>query len=305
MARQSGFERRDSGWRDLAWAGVAASLVTVLLVAGVALAWLVGGGPVDTPALSSSAPNTPTPRAISFARSTPAPAAPTMPIATAAAGGSQIVESTAGDESPTPQPIATSLAAEPATSSRGPSFKASTKEDFLALATDSWSADGSKLVNPGSQAVAERWLTFSSVPSPNFAVEAEIRVTGVLETVCDQSFGLTAGSPGAQLVFGAGVIYPCGSDTAGARLTDVTNWEDGYNADPAIAEKAFTPGDDWQTYRFELRGDRLRLLVDGIAVVSGAIDPSLAPTTTDAEAGLWSQGVGLELRKVTIYPLPE
>lgn len=290
MARQSGIEDRDSGWRDLAWAGVAAALVTLLLVAGVGLAWLVGGGPINTPALTASEPHTPTPRALSFVRATPAPTAKAAP------------PEAAGE--PTPEKLAMDIAEESAESKRDASFEAATEADFLALASGPWAASADGLENEGAEAVSERWLTLSSVSSPRFAVEAEIRVTSVLDTVCDQSFGIAGGSPRSKLVFGGGVIFPCSGEPAKARLTDVTSWEDGYNADAVIAEKAFTPGDEWQTYRFEIRGDRLRLLVDGAGVVSGSVDPGIDPAALDAEAGLWSQGVGLEIRRVTIYPLP-
>jgi hypothetical protein len=289
MARQSGFEDRESGWRDLAWAGVAATLVTLLLVLGVGLAWLVGSGPGNLPALTASEPHTPTPRALMFLRSTPAP-----------------VEMASAPEATVAEPTkAKSTSDESAKSTRDASFEASSEADFLALASGPWAATADGLANEGDQAEAERWLTLSSVSSPRFAVEAEIRVTSVLDTVCDQSFGITGGSPDSGQVFGGGVIFPCSGEPATARLTDVTTWEDGYNADAVIAEKAFTPGDKWRTYRFELRGDRLRLLVDGVGVVSGSIDPSIDPAALDAEAGLWSQGIGVEVRRVAIYPLPE
>jgi hypothetical protein len=106
-------------------------------------------------------------------------------------------------------------------------------------------------------------------------------------------------------MFGAGLLFPCGSDTPRARLTDVAVWEDGYNADPLLAEESFDPGEDWHTYRFEVRGDQLRLIVDGANLVSGAPDPAVDFTSTGAEAGLWAQGVDLEVRKVSVQPLPD
>ena len=148
------------------------------------------------------------------------------------------------------------------------------------------------------------WLVLSAVPSTTFAVEAEIRVNGLLDSVCDQSFGLAAGSPGADKMFGGGLIFPCASETATARLTDVSLWEDGYNADPVLAEESFDPGDDWHTYRFELRGSELRLLIDGADVVSGTLDAPIDPSSADAQAGLWAQGVELEVRKVSVLSLP-
>jgi hypothetical protein len=105
-------------------------------------------------------------------------------------------------------------------------------------------------------------------------------------------------------MFGGGLIFPCASDTARARLTDVSLWEDGYNADPVLAEEDFDPGDDWHTYRFELRGSELRLLIDGADVVSGTLEAPIDPASTDAQAGLWAQGVELEVRKVSVQSLP-
>jgi hypothetical protein len=137
-----------------------------------------------------------------------------------------------------------------------------------------------------------------------FAIEAEARVVGLLATVCDQSFGLAGGSPSAQRVFGAGVHFPCQSETSDAQLSDVTTWQDGYNGDAVYAEAPFAPGDGWHTYRFELRHDRLRLIVDGESLIDSPLSPPLDAATTDAETGIWSQGVGIEVRRIAVYPLP-
>jgi hypothetical protein len=183
-------------------------------------------------------------------------------------------------------------------------FEAPGRNDLTTLASGSWSASADTLVNEGTSAVAEPWLIISAVPNAAFAVEAEIRVNGLLDSVCDQSFGLTAGVAGADQVFGGGLIFPCASDTSRARLTDVSVWEDGYNADPVLGEETFDPGNDWHTYRFELRGDELRLLIDDADVVSGTLETPIDPAATDAQAGLWAQGVQLEVRSVAIHSLP-
>ena len=105
-------------------------------------------------------------------------------------------------------------------------------------------------------------------------------------------------------MFGGGLIFPCASDTARARLTDVSVWEDGYNADPVLAEETFDPGEDWHTYRLELRGDELRLLVDGADIVSGTLEAPIDTAGGDAQAGLWAQGVELDVRKVVVESRP-
>lgn len=277
----------------MALAGAGALAIVLLLAASTAVIWLVGRGPVDTTALTGQGPQTPTPRAISFA-----PVNSDSEIAADSLDGDTVVDI---DSTPT---LLTSAIEESASGANDLLFEAAAEPDFAPLATASWSGTSPGLVNEGSSAVAERWLLLAAAPAPSVAIEAEIRVSGVLETVCDQSFGITGGSPGSGLVFGAGVIFPCTGESPRARLTNVTEWENGYNADPVIADETFDPADDWRLYRLELRGGQLMLAIDGEMVVSGTADPGISSSVTDTEAGLWSQGVGLEVRRLSVYALP-
>jgi hypothetical protein len=279
MSRQRHLEAHEALWHDLAWAGVAAAAVTLLLVAAVAVVWVLGRSPAAAPQPLGAEVSTPTPRTLVFEHPTPTPA-PEAAVAT---------------------PKAPAAAESSGTS---PILEAPANTTFAKLASGSWSAKGKQLVNQGDSATAERWLTLASVSRTSFAIEAEIHVVGLLQSVCDQSFGLAGGSSSAGPMVGGGILFPCGNESPQARLTDVLTWQDGYNADPVMAEKAFDPGDGWHTYRFELRGDRVRLLIDGDAVVSGTLKNAVDPAATDVEAGLWSQGVGLEVRRVTVLPLP-
>jgi hypothetical protein len=310
MSRQNELDRRHRGWRDLVLAGAAAGAVTLLLVVAVALVWLLGRSPSQAPVLAVQGQTTPTPRALTFVRNTPTPAAAApaeVPTATAVAAVAD--ETVAADAEPTivatPEPPAISTeAATTPTEDDGVIFEAPGRNELENLAAGSWTASADALVNPGSSAVAEPWLVLTAVPSADFVVEAEMRVNGVLSSVCDQSFGLTAGVPDADQVYGGGLIFPCAAETARARLTDVSVWEDGYNADPALAEEPFDPGDDWHTYRLELHGDDLRLLIDGADVVSGTLETPIDTSSGEAQAGLWAQGVELDVRKVVVESLP-
>ncbi len=303
MARQHDLNGRQSGWRDLVLAGGGAAAVVLLLVAGVALVWLLGRSPSDAPALGAPPPSTPTPRALSFSRetppATPAPAATSTPPAPIAEEGGE----SAPDTTASPELLAMVPDDQTAPAGTGALFSASSASELTALASGSWSSSADGLQNTGSNAVAEPWLTLASVPNAAFAVEAEIRVSGRLDSVCDQSFGLAGGNPDTDQMYGGGILFPCDSAATRARLTDVTVWQDGYNADPVVTEKAFDPGDDWRTYRFEVRGDRLRLIVDGVGIVSGSRTEPNDPSA-EAETGLWAQGVALEVRSVAVYPLP-
>jgi len=306
MSRQTGFGGQDSDGRALVWAGATAAAVILLLAAGVAIVWMLGGRPEDLPVVADQAPHTPTPRALSFnqraatppsSAESPTPEAsdpgdvPAVDLAVESGGGI-VIEAT-------PSLMSASLegdvATEPATI-----LDASSEADFSPFASGSWAATETGLVNEGSTAVAEEWLRLASVANPDFALEAEIRVDSVLATVCDQSFGFAGGSPSAGLVFGAGVIFPCASDSPRARFTNATTWQDGYNADPLIADATFDPGDEWRTYRFELKDGEMRLLVDGEEILKGSADPAIDPAASDVETGIWSQGIGLEVRRVMI-----
>jgi hypothetical protein len=305
MIRHLDAERRDSGWRGLALAGGAAVAVTALLVVVVGLIWALGRSPASSALLPALDSSTPTPRALSFTRPTPTLADPAeVSDADGAAGEADPGASLTA----TPPLLAMTAEETPATTDNGTVFEASGEVALTSLASGSWTVMDDTLVNEGTTAVAEPWLPLATVPGPAFAVEAEIRMTELLSSVCDQSFGLTGGSMEASQLFGAGLLFPCGATEPRARLTDVTDWANGYNADPVIAEEDvdpdFDPGADWHTYRFELRGDTLRLLVDGLGVVSGEAPAPIDPAAADVAAGIWAQGVGLEVRRVAIHPLP-
>ena len=319
MARYNGSRDRGGTWRDLAWAAGGAAAVTLILVVGVALIWLLGRTPSTIPVLEAEPIVTPTPRALSFEQRTPTQEAPTAappptapppteappPTATAPVAAETDTEESAAAEVPgTPELLAMPAGDEATETEKDTAFTAPADVAFATLASGSWSAAADALTNAGTSAVAEPWLKLTAAPGAMFAVEAEIRVTGLLDSVCDQSFGLVGVSPGAQTVYGGGLLFPCDGSSPRARLTDVTVWQDGYNADPVVAEEPFDPGDEWHTYRFELRGDRLRLIVDGDRLVGGEPPATLDPSLTDIEAGLWSQGTGVEVRRVEVLPLP-
>jgi hypothetical protein len=315
MARYNGSRDRGGAWRDLAWAAGGAAAVTLILVVGVGLIWLLGRTPSTVPVLEPEPIMTPTPRALSFAqraatqeaptKAPPPPTEPPPPTATAPAATETADDEPAAAEVPaTPELLAMPTGEDAVDAQDDAPFAAPAEVSFASLATGSWTASTDTLVNPGSSAVAEPWLTLTAAPAATFAVEAEIRITGLLDSVCDQSFGLVGGSPSGQTVYGGGLLFPCDGSSPRARITDVAVWQDGFNADPVVAEEPFDPGDDWHTYRFEVRGDRLRLIVDGERLVGGEPPVQVDPSLPEIEAGLWSQGTGVEVRRVEVLPLP-
>src|SRR5262245_55853176 len=82
MSRQRHLEGHDALWHDLAWARAAAAAVTILLVAAVAVVWLLGRSPAIAPQPLAAEVSTPPPRALVFGHATPTPV-PAAPAATA------------------------------------------------------------------------------------------------------------------------------------------------------------------------------------------------------------------------------
>lgn len=182
-----------------------------------------------------------------------------------------------------------------------PIFEAASVPQLTGLAGGSWTIADGQLLSAGPQN-AEPWLVIPETPpSDNYALEAEIRVRELVPGVCAQSFGLVAGNP-AQSVFGGGIFYPCQQPTR-ARLTDVTNAADGYNGDVELAAEPFTLAPGSHTLRLEVRGEEVRLLIDGKTVTEATVQRR--PGGSSEQVGIWSQGVRLAVRRVAIFELPD
>ncbi|HEU0113596.1 MAG TPA: family 16 glycoside hydrolase, partial [Thermomicrobiales bacterium] len=174
------------------------------------------------------------------------------------------------------------------------------------LAAGNWQLNDGQLVYVGQGGIAEQWLAVSGVqPTGDFAIEIEARVQSLAPNVCDQNFGAVAGADANGLVWGGGVIYPCDGSSPRARLTDVTNWADGYNHDQALAATDFKPGNSWHTYRLEVRGGTLTLSVDGRKLLDSPGARTDWQAGVPGQVGFWSQGVQLAIRSVTVYGLSE
>jgi hypothetical protein len=98
------------------------------------------------------------------------------------------------------------------------------------------------------------------------------------------------------------VFYPCGGLTPTARITDVSNWTDGYDADRLLGEADFNPEEGWHTYRLEVRGNEFRLLIDGDEVLTAA-DTAVPTGISGGQTGLWTQGTQLTVLRLAIYDL--
>jgi hypothetical protein len=206
---------------------------------------------------------------------------------------------------PTIEPMAQPTAAPATATPEGKILAAFTEADSLgSLATGNWQMNDDQLVYGGQGGLAEQWLTVSSAhPTGDFAIEIEARVKSLAPNVCNQNFGAVAGAESNGLVWGGGVIYPCDGGSPRARLTDVTNWADGYDRDQVLAATDFKPGNSWHTYRLEMRGGTLTLYVDGRRLVDSPGARTNWQAGAPGQVGFWSQGVQLAIRSVKVYGL--
>lgn len=184
-----------------------------------------------------------------------------------------------------------------------PDFEAADAASFAPLVAGRWTVANNQLINDSPQALSEPWLQLPyQTETGDFAIEAEIRVDGLAPGVCNQTFGVIAGSQAIGQHWGGGILYPCGLSSSTVRLTDVSNWTDGYDQDRELGREDFAPGQEWHQYRLEVRGNELTLLIDGKEVLT-ATESALPAGLTSGQVGLWTQGVRLSVRRVIIASL--
>lgn len=122
----------------------------------------------------------------------------------------------------------------------------------------------------------------------DFAVEAEIRL--LRYEITNGSFGVMA------RVQEDGTGYAAGHDAADEAV--VLRTEEG-GGRPTLDRQPFDPGEEWHTYRLEVRGNALRAFVDGGLVLSSTDNTFLA----GKRVGLWSSGAQLSVRRFEVGTL--
>jgi hypothetical protein len=110
-------------------------------------------------------------------------------------------------------------------------------------------------------------------------------------------------SADGQNYLGAGLLFTCDGEAPLVRITDVTNWVDGYNRDRELSSSRLELAPGWHTFRLEITAARVRLLIDGEVVLEVEGPAAQGGGPTIAEIGLWSQGVQVAVRRVAVEAL--
>jgi len=150
-----------------------------------------------------------------------------------------------------------------------------------------WKHVNGMLVNDGNGST-DRWIRAPYQPSDgaNYAVEAEIQVVRNCHT-----FGIIARAKG-QGNYAAGAWCENGSAQIWAWSNDATN----YNT---LVKQTYSTDSDWHTYRFEVRGNSLRLLIDSNLVAETMDNQYLLA----GQVGLWSDSTQISVRSFKVIAL--
>lgn len=129
-------------------------------------------------------------------------------------------------------------------------------------------------------------------PTTDYAVEAELQVArfGAQIGLVSQGFGLIARGD-SRSEFQAGIR---GAGHA-AFIGSVFD---------SSASRTYTAGSGWHLYRFEAKGDQLRLLVDGVSWTEYQLNPILRATTPNGHVvGLWANAAQINARSFKVFAL--
>jgi hypothetical protein len=170
-------------------------------------------------------------------------------------------------------------------------------------ADPSWNASGNALMNSGSSnhqtMTAMAPVTLMGISS--YVVEADIQYSGVGDEQSARfsgtsSFGIVVKANANTEGYGGGICqtgaFYCNTYTTQAVIWGVN---DGRNAKAA---SDFVTGDSPHHFRFEVRGDTLRLLVDATLV-----GPVTDTRYGGSQVGLWSDGAQIIVRNFRISAL--
>jgi len=175
-----------------------------------------------------------------------------------------------------------------------------------------WSASGGLLMSDGTSHINGESDTYLTIMAPyqlgplaNYAVEARIAVVRG-EDINQYDFGIGARA-GPLGVYRAGVSYPCNAACGDAgsgfsplaiiaagridRIGDI--------ASNVLAQQKFDPGTSVHTYRLEVKGASIALLIDGQPALSATDDRFSA----GGRVGLWSNAVQLTVGDFKVVAL--
>ncbi len=161
-----------------------------------------------------------------------------------------------------------------------------------------WKTLNGMLLNDGTNESIQPIAAPYQPPTPDYAIETEVQILKAAYSPPGHSFGLVARYTGENESYTAGVR----EDAVGNKLAGIADLSARWGPDfteGVGTSQVFDPGEDWHTYRLELKGNTLKLLVDGSVLVQGTDNRFLSA----GRVGLWSQGYQLQVRSFKVIAL--
>jgi hypothetical protein len=266
---------------------------------GDAVALLFGVIPSGSEAMAA-VPPTPTPEPTPSP--TPEPTATTVPSPTP----EPTAEPTATTvPSPTPEPTAEPTATSEPTATPPPAagtvlYEADTSGGFEDWSNaGGWQTVSGMLVNDGSSEDAIFTAAPYEPPMADYAIEVDMQwvrggdTFGILARAGDDGSGYWSGAwPGCNADYDFVWTAPP-DDSCDMWLIH------GRSQSIAFAKRELDS--EWHTYRIEVQGNAIRVLLDGTPVIETTDNSSLAP----GKVGLWSAGAQVSIRRFTVIALGE
>jgi hypothetical protein len=159
---------------------------------------------------------------------------------------------------------------------------------------DDWRVAAGMLTNDGSSGSDPSFiLAPAKTPVEHYAVEAEIQVLNSESSVAAAGILVRR-----ELDDSSGYVGGWGHDEDGFSVAIISTPGLFAHSGPEVA-RIFAPGGGWHSYRLELHGSVIRLLIDGGEVLAYSNDRYLSGVTTS----LWSRGAQINVRSFRIVAL--
>ncbi len=167
--------------------------------------------------------------------------------------------------------------------------------------TTDWQPSNDMLVNNGSQSTSISIAPY--IPSDynisDYAVEADIqfiRFSDVGAFGGLDSFGILVRSPDGQTGYTFAICASAGIDNCGSNSHEILI----SNGKQNIAEYTYQPNNnDWHTYRIEVKGDTIKVSIDGRSFLNGTDTTYL----TGGQIGLMSNRSQISVRSFKVIAL--
>src|SRR5229473_1673486 len=154
-----------------------------------------------------------------------------------------------------------------------------------------WKTVDNMLVNDGSVPNDFVWTIAPFTPfKADYAVEVQLQRVG-------KSSGEDYQSTGIVMRGGNNKGYLMEYNGEGSAL--IITMEHVFVNSYAIDKWPFEPGNDWHTYRAEVKGNKVRLLIDGTVIIDATDNQYLDP----GQVGLWSKGFQVNIRSFKVINL--